>query len=35
MREQALDDLALLADKLRKLFDTFPDDPSPRLALEG
>jgi hypothetical protein len=34
-RVQALDELAPLADKLRRLFATFPDDPGPLRALEG
>lgn len=35
MRMQALDDLAPLGDKLRRVLETFTDDPSPRQTLES
>lgn len=34
-RVRALDDLSPQADELRRLYDTFTDDPFPRLALES
>ncbi len=35
VREQALDELAPLADRLLQVFDTFPDDSIPRRVVSG
>jgi hypothetical protein len=34
-RVRAIEQLAPLADELRRIFDKFPDDPAPRMALES